>query len=79
MEIQLRKRNLRISNASATVSNRFTTDYTARKTETDSLSIENYISTSEQSSDENDDYVATSIPKEHKSPMSNVDLSNNDI
>ena len=43
------------------------------------LSIENYISTSEQSSDEDDNCVAPSNPMKHKSRMNNVGLSSNDV
>ena len=73
------KKKKPISNISTTFSNRITTDYTTTKTETDMLSIENYISTSEQSSDEDDNCVAPSNPMKHKSRMNNVGLSNNDV
>ncbi|CAF2710518.1 unnamed protein product [Rotaria sp. Silwood2] len=73
------KKKKSISSEPTTVNNNFSISYTTKKTEIDNSSVENDISTSEQSSEDEDDYVSTSIPAKHKGRINNIGSSNGDI
>ncbi|CAF3828855.1 unnamed protein product [Rotaria sp. Silwood1] len=73
------KKKKSISIAPTTINNNFAISYTTTKIEIDNSSVGNDVFTSEQSSEDEDDYMLTSVPAKHKGRINNIGSSNGDI